>query len=350
MFGIDTRAARAVWTVVLMALVIATLYLVRGTLFIFIIAVLLAYLLAPLVGLVDRLTPQRVPRVISLTVVYVALLAMIGFGAAMVGSRAVPEASELAGQVPHWMKSAGSLADFAVPSWLEPWKDRIIAVVQRELKASAGQVVPLLGQIGKGVLSLIGSLTFLVLVPILSFFFLKDGRRIRDSILGQFAGNERFTLVSEVLADVNVLLVQYMRALTILAVATLVVYGAFFLAIGLPYAFLLATVAGLLEFIPMIGPLSAAVGILLVAILSGHGNMVLWILIFMGGYRIFQDYVLQPFLMSKGVELHPLWVIFGVLAGGQLGGVPGMFLSIPVLAILRVIYVRILKGVCRATP
>jgi predicted PurR-regulated permease PerM len=58
---------------------------------------------------------------------------------------------------------------------------------------------------------------------------------------------------------------------------------------------------------------------------------------------LIQDYVLQPYLMSSGVALHPLLVIFGVLAGEQVGGVPGMFLSIPVLATLRVIYVRSLK-------
>ena len=60
-------------------------------------------------------------------------------------------------------------------------------------------------------------------------------------------------------------------------------------------------------------------------------------------YRIFQDYVLQPYLMSSGVALHPLLVIFGVLAGEQVGGVAGMFLSIPALATLRVVYVRLLK-------
>ncbi len=58
---------------------------------------------------------------------------------------------------------------------------------------------------------------------------------------------------------------------------------------------------------------------------------------------MFQDYILSPHLMSKGVELHPLLVIFGVFAGGEIGGVAGVFLSIPVLALIRLLYHRLRK-------
>ena len=64
---------------------------------------------------------------------------------------------------------------------------------------------------------------------------------------------------------------------------------------------------------------------------------VLWVVIFLGIYRMFQDYVLSPHLMSKGVELHPLLVIFGVFAGGEIGGVAGIFLSVPALALMRLL-------------
>jgi len=80
--------------------------------------------------------------------------------------------------------------------------------------------------------------------------------------------------------------------------------------------------------------------ILLVAAFTGYPHL-LWITIFLVCYRIFQDYVLSPFLMSAGVEIHPLLILFGVLAGEQIGGVPGMFFSAPVIAALRVFYVRL---------
>ena len=68
-----------------------------------------------------------------------------------------------------------------------------------------------------------------------------------------------------------------------------------------------------------------------------------WILIFLIVYRLFQDYVLSPYLLSSGVELHPLLVLFGVLAGEQVAGIPGMFFSVPVIAALRIIVVRMMR-------
>ena len=79
---------------------------------------------------------------------------------------------------------------------------------------------------------------------------------------------------------------------------------------------------------------------LLVAGLSGYPHL-LWIVIFLVVYRLFQDYVLSPYLLSSGVELHPLLVLFGVLAGEQVAGIPGMFFSVPVIAALRVIFIRL---------
>jgi len=80
-----------------------------------------------------------------------------------------------------------------------------------------------------------------------------------------------------------------------------------------------------------------------VAVFAGYPH-ILAILIFLGAYRVFQDYILNPHLMSSGVALHPILVIFGALAGEALAGVPGMFLSVPVLATLRVVLVRIRKS------
>jgi predicted PurR-regulated permease PerM len=87
----------------------------------------------------------------------------------------------------------------------------------------------------------------------------------------------------------------------------------------------------------VIGPAAALVIILVVSSATGAGG-VIWIIVFWVLNRVFQDYVLNPFLMSSGVEIHPILVLFGVLAGDQLGGIPGMFYSVPVLAILKVVF------------
>ncbi len=71
---------------------------------------------------------------------------------------------------------------------------------------------------------------------------------------------------------------------------------------------------------------------IVVAGFSGYPHWI-WILVFLGFYRLFQDYLLSPRLMSDGMELHPFMVMFGVFAGGEIGGVAGTFLSVPALAL-----------------
>ena len=344
MLGVDARAFRAAWTVLLLVLGVFVLYQIRRTILIFTVALLLAYLLSPLVEFLDRIRPPKLPRVLSLAAVYVLLLAVLGFVGTTLGAAIYSEAAQLAGKAPSWFSSGDPLMNIPVPAALEPWKTKAIEAIHEELAQNVDQILPFIGHIGQGILAIVGNLAFVVLVPILSFFFLKDAASLRRNILVQLIEGPRRSLLEDVLSDAHVLLGQFMRALVILALATLVFYYLFLRAIGLPYAALLAGLAAPLEFIPVVGPLSAGVGIILVAVLSGNVKLALWILLFLLAYRLFQDYVLQPYLMSAGVELHPLAVIFGVLAGEQIGGVAGMFLSIPVLAILRVIYRRVLRA------
>jgi predicted PurR-regulated permease PerM len=327
MLGIDGRAARAAWTVFLVVLAIAVVYLVRRTVLIFTLALLLAYLLAPLVSFVDRVAPKRLPRALTLALIYAALIAAaVSIGGA-VGSRIYSEAVQLAAKAPEWLKNQDVAARLPIPEWLEPWKVKLVEATRHQLETSAREAVPILGKVGGQILSVLGNVGFAILVPILSFFFLKDGASARSRLLDHFAEGPHRAFLDDVLSDVHVLLGQFMRALVVLALATLVFYGLLVWIIGLPYAALLAGLASALEFIPVLGPLTASVVIVLVAILSGHVSLTLWIVAFLAGYRLFQDYVRQPFLMSAGVELHPIWI-----------------LSIPVLATLRVILVRIQKA------
>ncbi len=342
MLGLDRGAARAGWTVLLMLTATALIYLIRNTLLLFTVALLVAYLLAPLVDLVDRLAARRIPRTLSLAVVYVLLLGLVITGAGFMVNRIVNEAGTLAVRLPEYLKSFDAPRELPLPASLKPIEAQARAAVRAQIEASAKEIVPLMQRAGMKVLAALGNLGYVILVPILSFFFLKDARAFRQTLVGHFINSDRRTLVEDITSDVNLLLAQYMRAVVLLAAATLVSYGIFLEVTGVPYALLLAGVAGVLEVIPVLGPLTASAIILLVAGFTGYQHL-LWILIFLGAYRIFQDYVLQPYLMSAGVALHPMLVIFGVLAGEQLGGVAGMFLSIPVLATLRVVYVRLLK-------
>jgi predicted PurR-regulated permease PerM len=216
-----------------------------------------------------------------------------------------------------------------------------VAAVQKLLTRHSHDILATLPNAALGVISRAGSLIFVILVPILSFFFLKDGKEMLDAALGFLtAGSSRDT-VQRIAADLHVLLAQYMRALVLLGAVAALAFGIGLSLLGVPYAILLAAMAFPLEFIPMVGPLAGSAIVLLVAGLSGSHHL-LAIFLFLVAFRLFQDYVVSPQLLSSGMKLHPLLVIFGVLAGASIAGIPGSFLSVPVLATLRIVYRQLL--------
>ena len=112
---------------------------------------------------------------------------------------------------------------------------------------------------------------------------------------------------------------------------------------------MLAGLAAVCEIVPAVGPFIAALIILAVVILSGYTK---WLLLlgFLVVYRVFLDYMVQPTLMSSGVQVHPILVMFGALAGGEIAGISGVFFSIPVIATLRVIVMRLHDAAKNAPP
>jgi predicted PurR-regulated permease PerM len=213
--------------------------------------------------------------------------------------------------------------------------------VQTEVGEWPTNLLSSLPQAGLKFLTVASNLIFLVIIPVLSFFFLKDGEAIREHMLDLVEAGPRRALLDDVLADTHLLLAHYMRAQAMMSLAAFTAYSIFFTIIGVPYGVLLAAVACLLEIVPMIGPLSASVAILGIAAVAGH---VLAVLIFLVAYRMAADYVLSPHLMGQGVQLHPLLVLFGVFAGAEVAGVAGTFISVPVLAMARIIYLRVRKS------
>jgi predicted PurR-regulated permease PerM len=197
-------------------------------------------------------------------------------------------------------------------------------------------------QAGMKFITVASDAIYIVIIPILAFFFLKDGRLIREHLLDTVPDGPKRLLLHDLMADFHLLLAHYMRALVMLSIATFTAYSIYFLMMGVPYAVLLAALGGMLEFIPMLGPLTAGVLIVLTSLLSG--SHALGVLIFLLAYRVFQDYILSPHLMEHGVEVHPLLVLFGVFAGAEVAGIAGTFLSVPILAMVRILFVRIRKA------
>lgn len=338
MLGLDSRAARVTWTVVLVFAVLALIFKIRETVLLFMAALFFAYVLWPAVSFIERKTPRMLGRTLALTIVYLLFLGALAALIATFGASLFEQATTFAQRVPELIKNRDWL-EHTIPSWLGPARENIIDWIQEQFSSGGAALLPYLKNAGTALRGTLTGVFYFVLVPILAFFFIKDGHDMREYLVSSFDDGQRRAMVDDILGDIHVLLGHYIRALVTLSLISIVVYSVFFAIIGVPYGILLACQAALLEFIPVIGPLVAGLIMLMVAGFSGFPHL-WWIVVFWLAYRGVQDYIISPHLMGKGVDIHPLVVLFGVLAGEQVGGVPGMFFSVPVIAVIRVIFVR----------
>jgi predicted PurR-regulated permease PerM len=327
--GIDRRAARITWTVALTLLLLGAVYAIRKTLFLFILAMLFAYLLYPLI---DRISGRfyRRHRGAILALTYLLVLGILTMLGILIGTRVAAEARQLVAHPPDLKGFLDRIG--AAHPFLEP----VIEAAQDRLNEGSKEIVSLAPRFSLHVLAASANLIDIILVPILSFFMLKDGAELRERFLARIRPGMPRHRVERAVDAVHVLLLSYMRALVVLCCTVLVVFSIVLSAMGVPSALLLSSIAFLCEFVPLLGPLSAAIIIIAVSALSGYGH-VLWLVVFLGIFRLIQDYFISPKLMGSGVELHPMLVIFGVLAGAEIAGVAGVFLSVPVLALLRLV-------------
>ena len=335
MFGIEPRTARNTWTVVLVLAALATLYFVRKTLFIFVLALFLTYMMAPLVRRLERIRAPRWGRGASVGAAFALVILALVIVIAIVGPLVSAQFSALSDQLPDLARRIRT-GDVPLPSALQPWRERIEALVTEALQGATRSAVPFAQRLARSAASIASNLVYVVLVPILAFVFLKDGPVIREALIRWLAPLFRRETLEGILDPLHDSLGQYVRALGLLALATFVAYALFFTITGVPYGIVLAAIAAVLEFIPVIGPLTAVAISVVVSAVAGYDHL-LWIVIFFVVYRMIQDYVIAPRLMGGGLELHPALVIFGFLAGEELAGIPGMFLSVPVLAALVIV-------------
>lgn len=325
---------------------LALAWLLRDLLFLLVVAVFFSYMLAPVVNAVEnwletRWRVKKAGKEIPLALVYVLMLVALGSLVALIGGMVLEQAGRLAEKLPELAKNREALLQLPLPSWMEPGRAAALEWIQGFVQGGFTQFLPMVQEMARKLVSGLGSASLFLMVPVFAFYFAKDGEELSAALIERFPARVR-PAVEEIFGDLHNLLAQYIRALVLLSLATFVAYELFFAVTGVPYSILLAALAAVLEFVPVVGPLVAGGVAMAVAAFSGYPHLV-WLLVFLLAYRMFQDYVLQPWLMSAGIELHPLLVLVGVLAGEQLAGLAGLFLAIPVVAALRIIYLKIEK-------
>lgn len=342
---VQTRMVLRIITILLVvAALLWVVYKLTAILLLLVLSIFFAYLVAPLVDLVEqplRLGKKvlRIPRGLAIGIVYIILFVGVGVAVYFLAPQLGSQFPEFKQQATEYYKTIVGTSDrvnqyfkgHRMPEGVvKAVNDTILGVI-----AKGGEVVSVAFE---KMLGLIIFLPWLVLIPILAFFLLKDADSFRRSALAMLPRGRLRWRGDEFFQDINHTLAAYIRAQLTACFLIGAVCSIGFWLIGLPSPLVLGLIAGVLEFVPLVGPLVVAILVALLALLHSGFGMTFVVLLFLGVLRIVHDYVVYPRIIGQGIHLHPLAVILAILAGAEIAGVAGIFLAIPVIAILTVSY------------
>lgn len=323
------------------------LYEIRTLLLLLVLSVFFCYLIAPIVHLLEQplyvgRREIKLPRSVAITFVYVFIGVSLFFLLRWLGPHLWDQFTELTRSMPGYVKSGSDAANNLVNganSWMrhlklpQQWRTYL---TDRSSELALG----LLSQVENFIPVLLGYLKYLpwlILVPVLSFFLLRDAESFEHAVVKLVSSERLRRRLHWLLRDVSRTMAAYTRAQVIACaeIGVLVTIGLGL--IGAPYAGVVGTIAGLLEFIPLIGPLIAgciAVGLAMTVSFKSAMIVALFLIVL----RIVQDYVIYPRIVGQGIHMHPLLVIVAILAGAEIAGLVGIFLAIPAVGMIIVIY------------
>ncbi len=318
---------------------------IASLVFLIVLSVFFAYLIDPLVKVIRKPFKVRnleriMPRSLAIVVAYLFVFTIVGVVIANIAPRVADQAKEFGSNLPAYAQALKTRYN-EVGQRID--RLRIPDEVQAEINKKVTDIgSSITASLGSALLASVTYIPWLLLVPILAFFFLKDVNQFRLGILRMFpAGRWRYR-AEVVMADVNTTLAAYTRAQLISCIIIGVICTAGFYLIGLKYALLLGILAGVFEFVPLLGPLAIAVIVTTTAAASDDPWNALYVALFLIVLRVIHDYYTYPRIVRGGIHMHPLAIILSVLAGEQVAGIPGVFLSIPIVAIATVFYRHIL--------
>ena len=236
--------------------------------------------------------------------------------------------------------------DTAIP-WLEQrtgfqisvWLDlnHMIELVRSNWERAGGIATTLLGYLSRSGFALIAMVANIALLPVLTFFFLRDWDKLVERV-ASLIPRAYLSTVSRLAKESNDVLGAFLRGQFLVMLALGVMYGVGLWGVGLDLGILIGIIAGLLTFVPYLGPASGIIlGVIAALVQYGDWKHVLGVLAVFGVGQVVESYWLTPKLVGDRIGLHPVAVIFAVLAGGQLFGFLGMLLALPVAAVVNVL-------------
>lgn len=301
----------------------------------FIIAVIVSYVLNPVVNLLHH---RRVPRTIAVLLIY-AIFILTGTVAVMnLIPMFVAQLNELNEHLPQFTMRAQQFIvklndDSILPESVRIGIQNGILMAEQQL---AEMITGFINRIG----TTLNAVFVAFIVPFLAFYIMKDLQLIERTVLTFVPDHHRKRTVRMV-TDIDKALGNYIRGQFIVCVIVgLLAYIGYWL-IDIPYPLLLAAVVGLFNIIPYVGPFFGAAPALIVAATVSF-EMVLLVALVNTICQILEGNVISPQVVGRSLHLHPLLIIFALLVGGEIGGIVGLILAVPVFAVIKVIVHHVL--------
>ena len=327
---LSTRTiARVFFTLVGLAVLLYTLYLVRSVIGLILIAVFLSIALGPAVDFFAR---RGVPRGLSILGVFVCVFLVIFAIGMLVVPPVVDQVEALAQDAP------GYIDDLRKNSTLRRYDDEydISSRLTEQVAGLPSRLGDAVGALQSVTLGVFTTLVQLLTVLTITFFLLLDGRRIVEFVLDQMLPETRARF-SMVATDVYRSVGGYVAgALTIAVVCGVVTYVTL-TALDVPFSVPLSVLMGFLALIPLVGATIGGVIVGLVTLLNDFpGDTIAWVVVIVV-YQQIENNVLQPQVYKRTVDLHPLVIISGILIGSSLLGVLGALVAIPIAAAFQIV-------------
>lgn len=313
---------------------------ITGIILLLVLSIFFAYLVSPLVEILRR---QRtigdriieIPKIVAIVLAYLIIMAAIVFAVFVILPTLSNQFPEFAEQAKSYWQSLGDRTQEIIK-----YSRRLPAPLVNTINNAVPKVVDKVSatatEFASASLGYVVYIPWLILIPILAFFLLKDAESFRRSALLMLPRGRWRWRGDEFFQDINSTLAAYIRAQLTACLFIGIVCSIGFTFLGLPGALVMGVLAGVFEFVPLAGPLAIALLAGLLAMFHAGPFNAFLVLLFLGVLRIIHDYFIYPRLIGQGIHLHPLAVIFAILAGEKLAGVAGIFLAIPVVAIVTV--------------
>ncbi len=329
---------KALFWILAFILFIAFVVLLEGILLPFVASLVLAYFLDPVVEWLEK---KGLSRTVATSVLIVGFLLIVLIGLAVLVPIIQSQVTAFADKIPEYATRMWSKVQPLIEhiKTLLP-KDQVEMMTQSLGDSTSGALkfaTKILGGLLSSSMAFFNIISLIVITPVVCFYVLRDwGKIIRfvDSIIPVYCRDT----FREQLKAINVILSGFIRGQATVCLCLAFYYSIALTFAGLDIGVVVGTATGLLSFIPYVGCLSGfivSIG-LGVAQFTDHWQL-LWIVAVFGIGQILEGYVLTPRLVGEKVGLHPVWVIFALLAGGYLLGFLGILIAVPVAAVIGVL-------------